>query len=478
MSETPALRVDISPVPERLRSKALMSLDFLGVSLGVRIELAGPRDAQLKYGGPEREAAGIAWIPLWPETYEPATPHQRAIVDDLPCWLPEHRDASGAPDLIGATWRLLTLADEQLVPSDRRETGGVFATDALPPGRQAVIAEPLAEWHAAVLLGLVRRAGVRVDDWAPRWPGDKRYAVLVTHDADGPRLQQPAELAKALGKAVLRRSSAERRAFFAGLTTRLLGRPDPYFGFQGWADTERELGIRSAFYLYVRSGVPGHPRDPVYTIDRHPRWEVLRTLADAGWELGVHAGIRAAESLDGLRDERIRLEGAIGRPVSGLRHHYWRLDWLAPARTFERQLEAGYSYDTSMAWRDRPGFRAGTSLPYFPGAATADRVLPLIEIPTTLMDGHLFEYLRLAPEGAGSVAEDLRERVARAGGVFNIDWHERTFCDRFAFEGWGTVARNLMAGFSSDAWLTTPAELAQWWRTRAATVGLPEIRGA
>lgn len=262
----------------------------------------------------------------------------------------------------------------------------------------------------------------------------------------------------------------------AGLTSKILRRPDPYFGFRGWADAEGQVGIRSAFYLYVRSGAPRHPRDPVYAIDGHPRWDVLRALADEGFELGVHAGIRSAETTDGLREERTLLERAMGRPVSGLRHHYWRLDWLAPSRTFERHVDAGYAYDTSIAWRDRPGFRAGTSLPYFPGAATGDRLLPLIEIPTALMDGHLFEYLRLDPSHAGSVAEDLRARVSRAGGVFNIDWHERAFCDRYAYQGWATVALDLMSRISTDAWLATPAEVARWWRTRAATVGLPEIR--
>ena len=475
MSAAPILRIDVTQVPDALRDKALISLDFLGGSLGVRISIADPQHAQLRYGGQAGGAAGIAWIPCWAETYDPTTPHRSGVMDDLPSWRPAHRETGDIPDLIGATWRLLTLADEQQVPVDRREPGGVFSVDALPQGRRAVVAEPLAEWHAAILLGILQRAGFSPDGRLARWPRDKRYAVLVTHDADGPRLQQPAELAKALGKAVLRRSAGERRAFFAGLTSKVLRRPDPYFGFAGWARAERELGIRSAFYLYVRSGAPRHPRDPVYTIDDHPRWNVLRTLADDGFELGAHAAIRAAETADGLRAERTQLERIIGQPVSGLRHHYWRLDWEAPSRTFERHVKAGYAYDTSIAWRDRPGFRAGTSLPYFPVAATGG-LLPLVEIPTSLMDGHLFEYLRLGTDDASVVAEELRARVARAGGVFNIDWHERTFCDRFAYQGWATVAHKLMSGFSSDAWVTTPAELATWWRSRAEDVGLPAIR--
>lgn len=458
-----------------MRDRALVGLDFLGTSLGVRLEVAGPGDADFRYGG-AREEGTSAWLPCWPETYESDAPHRQVMVDQLPCWLPEGRGDMRPPDLVGSTWRLLALLDETQVHESGRDDAGAFLTDALPPTRRDALDQPFAEWHAAALLRHLEAAGVRLGRRIERWPGGHSYAAVVTHDVDGPRLQQPTELAKAVAKAILRRSEGEGRAFLAGLSSKLLRKPDPYFAFDGWAAAERDLDIRSAFYLYVRSQVPHHPRDPVYRIDRHPRWNVLRRLADDGWELGLHAEIRAAETADGLRRERERLTEMVGRPVVGLRHHYWRLDWRSPAVTFERQLDAGYEYDCSIAWRDRPGLRAGTSLPYFPPAGSGAGPLPLVEVPTSLMDGHLFEYLGLDGDTAAGVAEELRMRIARAGGVFNLDWHERTWCDRFSYRGWATVALGIMRAVAGDAWVTTPAELSRWWRSRAATVGLPEIR--
>jgi hypothetical protein len=477
VTPVPVLRVDISQVPSPYRPKALTALDFLGLSLGVRIELSPPQQADLRYGGESGDgSAAKVTVPFWTETYDPSAVHHGTLVGGLRCWLPASRPETDQPDLIGSTWRLVSLLDETQVPSINRDAAGAFVTDDLPAGRRTELDQPLAEWHAAALLRQLEHGGVRLGPRVDRWPAGKTYAALVTHDADGPRLQQPGELAKALGKAVVRGSGSEGRAFLAGVRTRLRREPDPYFGFEGWAGAERALGLRSAFYLYVRSTVPRHARDPLYVIDRHPRWDVLRALADDGWELGVHAGIRAAETADGLRQERQRLVDIVGRPVAGLRHHYWRLDWWSPATTFERHSSAGYEYDASMAWRDRPGFRAGTCLPYFPPAGSDDRPLPLVEIPTCLMDGHLFEYLRLDLDAAADSADQLRHRVARAGGVFNIDWHERTFCDSFSYQGWATVALRLLRSLSTDAWLTTPIELARWWRTRSAAVGLPELR--
>lgn len=468
--------VDVSHVPSPYRPRVLASLDFLGISIGVRFQLSQSGQVDLQYGEGGDGVAARVTLPFWPETYDPSAVHRATIVDGLPSWLPVSRPETDHPDLIGATWRLLSLLDEAQVPSAGRDEAGAFVTDDLPMARRASLDQPFAEWHAAILLRRLAQGGVRLGPPVDRWPAGKAYAVLVTHDADGPRLQQPGELAKALGKAVIRGSGSEGRAFLAGVRTRLLREPDPYFGFEGWAHAERELGLRSAFYLYVRSAMPRHARDPLYVIDRHPRWNVLRRLADDGWELAVHAGIRAAESADGLREERERLTELVGRPVVGLRHHYWRLDWRSPATTFERQLAAGYEYDASMAWRDRPGFRAGTSLPYFPPGRSGDRPLPLVELPTCLMDGHLFEYQRLDVNAAIASADHLRQRVAHAGGVFNIDWHERTFCDSYSYQGWATVALRLLRNLSSGAWLATPSDLARWWRSRSESVGLPEVR--
>lgn len=475
MTVAPVLRIDVSRVPSPMRDRALVGLDFLGTALGVRLELAGPSEADLRYGGAHDDEPS-AWLPFWPETYESGALHREVTIDGLPCWLPDGRRDLRPPDLVGATWRLLALLDETQVGESGRDGAGAFFTDALPPSRRESLDQPYAEWHATALLAHLEEAGVRLGPRVERWPGGRSYAAVVTHDVDGPRIQQPTELAKAAAKAILRRSGGEARAFLAGLSSRVRGKPDPYFAFDGWAAAERDMGIRSAFYLYVPSTVPRHSRDPVYRIDRHPRWQILRRLADDGWELGVHAGIRAAETADGLRDERERLTELMGRPVVGLRHHYWRLDWRSPAATFERQLDAGYEYDCSIAWRDRPGFRAGTSLPYFPPTGSRTGPLPLVEIPTSLMDGHLFEYMGLDVHAAALAAEALRARIARAGGVFNLDWHERTWCNRFSYLGWATVALGVMHAAALDAWTTTPAELGRWWRSRAATVGLPEIR--
>ena len=66
--------------------------------------------------------------------------------------------------------------------------------------------------------------------------------------------------------------------------------------------------------------------------------------------------------------ERIKqdVEERLERKVLGVRHPYWAIDWRAAWRTRRQHERAGLSYDGSIAWRDLPGLRAGTSMPYRP----------------------------------------------------------------------------------------------------------------
>jgi hypothetical protein len=371
-------------------------------------------------------------------------------------------------DLIGGVARLLALLDESQVAENARGDSGVFRLADLPTERQQVHAEPLVEWHLAALIEHLESSSVRLTGRLARWPQGATYAVVLTHDVDGAALHDVRELLRTAFRGVRYRSPQVLAGAAAGLAGWVARKPDPHFQFSGWADLERSLGVRSAFFLHVRGGGPRHVNDPTYSVDDGPRWHVLQKLADDGWEFGVHAAIASSRSASYLAGERKRLEQVVGRQVLGLRHHYWRLDWREPMRTFRRHQEAGYVYDSSIAWRDSYGFRAGTSLPYQPFDRLGDSV-KLVEIPTTVMDGHLFEHLRLTNADAAAAMRQIISVVRHAGGVLNLNWHQETYWNVYGNAGWRTVYEDAVAELSEDpnAWITTPGELATWWLDRA-----------
>ena len=376
-------------------------------------------------------------------------------------------------DVIGPIFRLLSLADELEVPDELRDQRGNLGTDAIPPGRREAAQLPIVEFHADWLLQRIRRRYPEVARHAvPRWPHGKSYAVALTHDTDAVNLGAAKELATNLTKFVVRRDATFLRMFLTG--ARHLGRPatNPYFSFAGWREFEDALGTKSCFYLFARPpGVPGVLNDCKSSVlDRGTDWESLRRISDAGWEFGLHAPILAKRDAAFLRACKTAIEARLERPVEGVRHHYWSLDWKRPHETFRRHIEAGLSYDSSLAWRDQAGFRAGTSLPFSPYDWDTDCALPLDELPACLMDGHVLPDRDLG--AAANRAGQVIDRTKQVGGVAVLNWHTESFCNMFVFRGYRTVLEHLLVRLAADtqAWFATPSEILRHWRRRREAI--------
>ena len=159
-----------------------------------------------------------------------------------------------------------------------------------------------------------------------------------------------------------------------------------------------------------------------------------------------------------------------------MRHHYWALDWRDPTATHRQHREAGFDYDSSIAWRDRAGFRAGTALPYRPFDREAGRALDLIEIPCTLMDGHVLHAdtrgTRTDPEAAQKMGREIIQRVRESGGALVTNWHQEVAFNRLHVSGYMEALDRLLEPLrdSSEVWVATPHEVCTHWRQFAATV--------
>lgn len=435
------------------------------------------RTADIIYGGrPPTDDNGSASkthlrIPYWGECYDPRAKHG---LNKRGQWVPLSRlGAESPPDYLGSIFRHLMLLDEVLVPDAERDTFGNLRPHLdFPRGR--LRDRPLADEAAQAIKTLIVQHGlVREAEFLPRWPQAKRYALVITHDTDGPCLLSPMELVKAGAKGVMRRNHAEAAAFVEGMRALATGGADPYFAFASWADFEESLGAKSAFYVYAKSQrVPSHLHNPPYRIGASPRWQVLRDLASRGWEIGLHASINALLNDDYVTIERQTLEAVLGDTVIGNRNHYWRINWRNPTESFRRLERAGFLYDSSMAWKDAPGFRAGTALPYHPYDPDSGSSLALLEMPTAVMDGHLFQYQ--AVSDPHELFATITDAVRLHGGILHLDWHERTWVNRFSYAGWRSfiVDELRQLAESNEAWFATPRELVSHWLDRERRLGV------
>jgi hypothetical protein len=458
-------------VPVQIESKARYAFETLSTAWGLPVRFVEDTTAgcNVVYGVSKQTDGRVPVLPFDARAYLPETDCTGLSSDGKVVWGP-----AGTPfervDLVGSTFRLLTFMDESRVPQTARDRRGIFNTDSLPEGRQEVVAEPLVENHAELLFERLCNAHPCLkQNRQPLWPNGKKYALLLTHDTDAITLGSAMEMTYNLGKAILRRDGASFRRFKDGFTH--FGRPNdnPLFGFPRWERIERQM-LRSCFYLFVRPNrLKADLNDCRSTVGNQAiDWRILRSMADDGWEFGLHAPIRAKEHVWALQQGREFIEDKIGHRAAGLRHHYWALDWVQPHLTFRKHIQAGFQYDTSIAWRNRAGFRAGTCLPFRPFDPGSDTALDLCEIPTALMDSHICTQGKPVDESVGAGLA-LIDAIKRRGGVALLNWHTETVCNDYQYAGVLPVLLKIIENVlhDSDVWLPTPTELVRHWNQRS-----------
>src|SRR5262249_50645057 len=119
----------------------------------------------------------------------------------------------------------------------------------------------------------------------------------------------------------------------------------------------------------------------------------------------------------------------------------------------------GLSYDSSVGFAERFGFRAGTGFPYRPWSFRENRELRLVEVPLILMDCTPVKYMGLRRREALDRIEALIRRMRRTGGIFTMLWHNTPLMDP-DYEGWYEPILDLLSGAEN---FSIPSSAEELW---------------
>ncbi len=312
-------------------------------------------------------------------------------------------------DLLGGAFFLLTRLEEL----DRVELDahGRFPASASAAVRFGFLERPLVDEYVEILGAALRRL-------LPGLAPPARSSSLVpSHDVDVP-LCRAGSLAvtarRALVDLVRRRDPA-----LAGrrLAAELTGDParDVCNTFDWIMDEHEARGLRGAFY-FIAGG--DSPQDASYALDDPWIEELLRRIAGRGHEVGLHPSYESYDAPDRIAAEADALRAACERagiepgPLGG-RQHFLR---FANPVTWRAWEDAGLSYDSTLGFADRPGFRCGTCFEY-----------PVFDVPArrplVAMEASLLQYLALPDGEAAELLARLKRRCALVGGSFTLLWH-------------------------------------------------------
>lgn len=319
----------------------------------------------------------------------------------------------------------------------------------------------------------------------PLWPHGGRFAVCLTHDVDllsshhTPR--QAGRFARA-GLAPGVATAGERFLRIArpgvrvarSIRSRIGTAPSIAETLECSIAAEATRGVTASYFFTAPPMRPHSRYDCVYAPSDRCRFrgvkmqvaDVMRTLADEGFDVGLHGGYAAALAPGALVAQRGTLETATGLDLTTTRQHFLRWDIRT---TPLLQEEARLEVDSSLGFNRNIGFRAGTGLPFRLFNATARKPLQLLEVPLVVEDSALLAEGVFEPEDAlaRQVIRQLLETTAAVGGAITLLFHADKFVrpECLALYEW-TIDRAL----EQKAWVTSVRGMGDWWREREARV--------
>lgn len=300
---------------------------------------------------------------------------------------------------------------------------------------------------------------------APRWPGNAKFALFLSHDVDKIRDREPFYALAALNhvrRMILGRETGSVRLALRRLARALIAPKAPELDFQTILDIEARHGFRSTFF--VLHDVGWRRRGSRYALTDPALRRIVGKIRAAGGEIGLHGGYYRLNQAAAYRESRELLRQELGVEAVGIRNHFLR---HTGAETWQAQETAGFRYDSTFGFSDRVGARDGRMLPFFPLDPAHGSPRGILELPLTVMDVALF--LDRGQDGAAALAAAWAaiEPVIASGGLVTLLWHNDCFNEP-EYRAWQWTYERLLERLAALApWCATGAEIHDWWRARA-----------
>lgn len=210
-----------------------------------------------------------------------------------------------------------------------------------------------------------------------------------------------------------------------------------YWCFDQWTDLEKELDIQSVYYIYtaVKSGKPCNVKrwliDPSYNISKNKKLQdKCKELLKNGTRIGLHGSYYSGLNEILFRKEKMLLEESINHDITKTRIHWLNYYNNTTPGILEK---AGIIEDSSIAFNDISGFRAGIASRYNPYDHLNQRAFKFYEIPLVIMDSQLYDY---TADSSDTALSWFYNAMASVKNFFvSVDWHQRVIHKDYGWDG-------------------------------------------
>lgn len=335
-------------------------------------------------------------------------------------------DSVADVDIFGGAFFFLTRYEE--IACEQRD-----GHDRFPAAAATEIDRPLVNEYVELLWRDLERAFPRLERRV------HAFETVVSHDVDWPLcpLRGAATTFRFATLDIVRRRDLDLAIRRLRSARSHDVRDDVCNTFDFLLDSSERRGLRSAFYFITDHTDPS--RDGDYSLDDPFVTALLRRVHERGHEIGLHPSYGSFRDPEQVLREHDRLlsvcaDLAIEQASWGGRQHFLR--WENPT-TWRAWDEAGLAYDSTLAFAEHPGFRAGVCYEYPVFDLRARRMLELRERPLIAMEASFLQYLALDHDAAYDAMLELKRTCRRYGGQFTLLWHNnrlQTARDRRLYE--------------------------------------------
>ncbi len=216
------------------------------------------------------------------------------------------------------------------------------------------------------------------------WPGGEDFGVALTHDVDLTRGVHLYERALMKSQGLVHRLMGNK-VTSSEINNSIQERDDQAWGFPELLSTYSSLKYKATFFFLAKMLEGRHFR---YNITSKKFKKLFKDLRTTGHEIALHPSKFAFDKPNYYREEKENLESAVGSSIAGMRQHYLRAKF---PRLWILAEKAGLTYDSSLGYNYKAGFRAGTTHPFQTFDVLNDTPLSLTEFSLNLFEYNLPE---------------------------------------------------------------------------------------
>jgi hypothetical protein len=324
-------------------------------------------------------------------------------------------------DIVASAFFMVTRYEELLCPI--RDSFGRFPVKESLAYKENFLDRPIVNEYIDLLESWIKEFIPDIKRKKP-W-GEESFTVCLTHDVDHIYRYNLYPPIGTIWRTLLQRDFHKAWAIGCDFIQVKSGiRQDPYTRALDYIlELESGYGYKSSFYFLADNAD--------YDLNDQCLRGSFAKISNAGFEIGLHASFTAYDSPGILKREKERLADSSKNIISGGRQHY--LKWKNPD-TWRAWEKAGLTYDATVGFPEKSGFRCGICHPFKPYDLQENRVMNIWELPLIINDVALAGYSGLSAEEGYAEMACLLNTVKKYNGVLVLLWHNRFMCDIFTPE--------------------------------------------